>query len=179
MNKKLIIVSAVALGTVGALSATRQSAYAEETQSKYPPIIQKLVDKFKLNESEVNKVVEEARTERQAQRRDLQAERQKIIEEKLAQAVKDGKITEDQKTKILNKINEMRTAQQNERQEFNMRNLSQEERKAEMEKRRDEMEKKRAEFETWQKELGVDVHELVGMGPFSEGGFGRQGKRGW
>ena len=59
-------------------------------------IIQKLVAKFGLNEADVQAVFDEERAERQT-------EMQARFEERLTQAVTDGKITEEQKAAILAK----------------------------------------------------------------------------
>jgi hypothetical protein len=62
--------------------------------SQFPPLIQKIIEKFKLNPSEVQKVIDEERQERERQRLSL-------LEEKLNQAVKDGVISEEQKKALL------------------------------------------------------------------------------
>ncbi len=73
---------------------------AGQTQTTFPSIIQKLIDKFGLNPDEVNQVLEEERAEREQQR-------QARFEERLGQMVEEGQITEEQKQAMLNKKAEM------------------------------------------------------------------------
>ena len=80
----------LAVGAIGILPASAQEA------PDYPPIIQKLADRFGLNVEEVQDVFEEERAEHHAQMLDS-------FEDRLSQAVTDGKITEEQKQKILDK----------------------------------------------------------------------------
>ena len=80
----LLIGSAVKVGTVLA------------QDSNYPPIVQKLAEKFNLNQADVQAVFEEERTQRQQ-------ERQAAFEEGLTKAVGDGVITEEQKQTLLEK----------------------------------------------------------------------------
>lgn len=75
------------------------------TQTKFPTLIQRIIDKFKLNSGEVEKVVEEVQTEKQ---QEMKARR----EAKLEEAVKAGVITNEQKTALLNKEAEWQQKQQ-------------------------------------------------------------------
>lgn len=74
-------------------------------QTKFPTLIQKIIDKFNLNSGEVQKVVEEEQTERQ---QEMKAQR----EAKLEEAVKAGVITAEQKQALLNKEAEWQQKQQ-------------------------------------------------------------------
>lgn len=74
-------------------------------------IVQKIAAKFGLKEADVQSVYDTQRTERQA-------EMQKRFEEMLTQSVKDGKITEAQKTAILAKHKEMQTNREKEHAEW-------------------------------------------------------------
>ncbi len=153
--KKVVL---IALLAVGVLVLGTSVAKADEA-SNYPPLLQKLVERFGLNEDEVKQVFDEQRTERQVAR---QAER----EEKLNQAVGDGVITEEQKQALISKHEEMR-ANRPERGEF--KDLSKEERQAKREEHRSEM-------QAWFESQGIDheaLREYMG-GP--ENGPGR-GKR--
>jgi len=80
--------------------------------SQFPPLIQKIIEKFNLNPGEVQKVIDEERQERERQRLSL-------LEEKLNQAVKDGVISEEQKKALLerwqNKWQERRQIREEER----------------------------------------------------------------
>ena len=70
------------------------------TTSQFPPLIQKIIEKFNLNPSEVQKVINEERQEREKQRLSL-------LEEKLNQAVKDKVISEEQKKALLERWQKM------------------------------------------------------------------------
>lgn len=80
------------------------------SQTKFPNLIQKIVDKFNLNSGEVEKVMVEERTERQNEMRVRR-------EAKLDEAVKAGVITSEQKTALLNKEDEWQNQQQQRMQE--------------------------------------------------------------
>jgi hypothetical protein len=73
---------------------------ADAATTDFPPVIQKLVEKFNLNKDEVSAVLTQDRTERQA-------EREADFSTKLSEAVTAGKITETQKTAILAKHEEV------------------------------------------------------------------------
>lgn len=64
-------------------------------------IIDRIAAKFNLDKEEVAQVFEEERAARQA-------EHQQKVEERLTQAVADGKLTEEQKAKILAKLEELK-----------------------------------------------------------------------
>ena len=85
------------------------------TTSQFPPLIQKVIEKFNLNPSEVQKVINEERQEREKQRLSL-------LEEKLNQAVKDKVISEEQKKVLLerwqNKWQQRRQIREEERKWF-------------------------------------------------------------
>ncbi len=153
--KKAILISML---VVGVLVLGTSVAKADETKD-YPPIIQKLVEKFGLNETEVKQVFDEQRTERKAE---MQAKR----EEKLNQAVGEGVITEEQKQALLAKKEEVRV------NKGELKDLSKEEREAQREANREEM-------QTWAEGQGIDLEALHQfMGPKKGPGKGRRPGRG-
>ncbi|MDD3888067.1 MAG: hypothetical protein PHN19_04815 [Patescibacteria group bacterium] len=100
MKAKLIIIPVVALAIfsiLGIAGIGKVKANSEQKDS----FIQKLATKFNLNQDEVQKFFDEFRQERHQ-------EMQKNMEEKLDQAVKNNKITNEQKGKILEKMQEMK-----------------------------------------------------------------------
>lgn len=154
MTKKLILTLAaitLIVGT-GVLGLTGlKNVYADdETKTGFPPMIQDLVERFNLNEDEVTQFVEEKRTERQQ-------ERKTELEEKLNQAVSDGKLTQEQKDTLFSMMEE------------NMQNRHQ----------------NREEIHNWAQENGVDLRELglgrkgsgmgIGAGESIPGGRGFKG----
>lgn len=145
MKKRIILptVLAVSILFIGILAATKVSA---EDSSYYPPIVQKIAEHFNLNVGDVQKVFDEERDERRADKYAFFAER-------LNDLVSEGKLTEAQKEAILDKHEEM----QDKNEEW--RNLSFEERK-------NKMQETREEFKEWAEEQGINLPLL---GPFGKG----------
>jgi len=104
--KNLLIVLAILSGVVFALPVQANAFW---------PFDLFKIEKFNLNTSEVQKVIDEERQEREKQRLSL-------LEEKLNQAVKDGVISEEQKKALLehwqNKWQERRQIREEERKWF-------------------------------------------------------------
>ncbi len=156
MNKKYLIISALTVGVLGVTGyGLTHSVYAESA-NRYSPIVQKLIEKFNLNTSEVDKVIETERSERQA-------DRQKNLEERLNQAVTNKEITEEQKAKILAKHEELKNSKEN------WENLTREERQAKMQEHR-------TNLEQWAKDNGIDIKYLMGMGECGKGMKGGEGR---
>lgn len=78
----------------------QEEAGQQNGQSKFPPIVQKLIERFGLNEDEVSQVIEEEREERRQKGKEM-------MEQRLDEAVADGQITEEQKQAILEKQEQM------------------------------------------------------------------------
>lgn len=98
MKKKVIFPTMLALAilTIGIL-ATNVSAQ----NSQYPPVVQKIAQKFNLDVSEVQKVFDE---DRDARRAEMYAS----FSDRLDELVLAGKITSSQKEVILEKHEQMR-----------------------------------------------------------------------
>ena len=120
--QNLLIALAVFLGVVFALPVAVNAfwpfdLFKKETAStsQFPPLIQRIIEKFNLNPAEVQRVIDEEREEKERQRLSL-------LEEKLNQAVKDGVISEEQKKSLLehwqNKWQERRQIREEERRWF-------------------------------------------------------------
>jgi hypothetical protein len=152
MKKKLFIPVAV-LALLGGVTLISATAFVQaNSEGSYPPIIQKLVERFGLNEEEVKAVFDEVREEHRA-------EMQSRFGERFNEAVESGDLTEEQKQLILAKHEELRAEREANRESF--QNMTWEE-------RREVMEAQRAELESWAEENGVDPKYL----------FGGLGKRG-
>lgn len=155
-NKKLIITLLVlgALVTVALLGGGMALA---KSKKAYPPIVKKLVEKFDLDADEVNEVFEEAREERHKK---MQARKK----EKLDEAVEKGKITEEQKEALLEKMDELK-------QELGeLKDLSPEERREAMKEHREEIRK-------WCEENDINLKDLK-PGPNGKGMKGPRGFKG-
>ncbi|MBI3341652.1 hypothetical protein HY024_00855 [Candidatus Curtissbacteria bacterium] len=130
------------IGT-GALGAVQ--VYAQSSNGAYPAIVQKLVDKFHLNPDEVKSVFDQNRQERTANR-------QQKLEDRLSQLVKDGKISQDQKQKILAKLKELQANRQANLQ--SAKSMTPEQRKAAIQKERDDL-------KAWAQQNGIDLKNLM------------------
>lgn len=75
---------------------------AQSSTSGGTSLVDKIAQKFNLNKSDVQKVFDEDRASHEA-------ERQQKMEERLTQAVKDGKLTQAQADAIKAKLQEMKT----------------------------------------------------------------------
>jgi len=154
MKKKTILTSLAVLGVTGGLMFGNVNPVlaATEDTAAYPSLIQTIINKFKLNKTEVDNVIKTERTTRQA-------ERLVQIEEKLDQAVKDGKINEAAKNAILTMVKE-----------------HQAEREALNQSLRTKMEEHRTEMQQLEEKYGVDLSEIIGFGGYGMGngrGMGR------
>ena len=147
--KKHLIIPIFGLALLGFVAYGSAKVYAEDELSQYPPIVQKLVERFGLNEEEVKAVFDEEREERQI-------ENQTRFEDKLSEAVENGDLTEDQKQLILTKKAEVQE------KPGELEGLS-------LEERRTVMEKHKKEMESWAEENGIDLKYLFGGRGFGPG----------
>lgn len=157
MNKKLLIF-ALGLVLLGGVGFTAVSADAQGGQGNHETIVQKLVERFGLNQEEVEEVFEDVREERRAE---MQAQH----EERLNALVEEGKITQEQKQVIIAKHKEMRQEKEENWQDW--KNLTPEEKKAKWQEHKEEMQR-------WADENGIDlslIGGLAGRGP--KGGRGK------
>jgi hypothetical protein len=157
--KKSILIPVIGVALIGGGLFVATSANAQTpTTGFFGDIAQRIAQRFNLNKGDVQKVFDEVAQERHDR---MHAN----LEERLNQAVKDGKITDVQKTAILGKLDEWK----NNRQDFEtFKDKTPEERKQIMDERKSELEK-------WAKDNGLTLqtlHELVGQGSF---GFGMRG----
>lgn len=154
MKSKKIIIPAIALAVLSLVSVLGIRSVRADENVTYPPIVQKLVERFNLNTEEVQQVFDEVRGDRQQEMQDR-------FEERLTQAVSEGKITQEQKEAIIARKDEMKA----DRGEF--KNLTSEERHENRETHRQEM-------ETWAEENSIEL-DLMPMllGDGHRGGFGR------
>lgn len=144
-GRKILVSTMAIIGVilVGLLSVSYASA---QDSGGYSPIVQKLAERFNLNEADVQAVFDDEREEHYA---DMQAR----WTERLDDLVNEGKITSGQKQAILDKYQEMHDKMQE------LKDLTQEERK---QKTRELQE----DFRVWAKQEGLD---LPFFGPFGKG----------
>ncbi len=150
IKKTLMIAGAVTtIGLAGSAAAV-QAVSAQSNDS----LAQAIAQKFNLKQDDVQSVIDQQRQQNQAEH---QAERKKHVEDKLTQAVSDGKITQEQKTKILAKLEELQSQHQQMRQEF--KNMTPEQRKQTMQQHHDELKQ-------WAQDNGIPttIFSLIGPG---------------
>lgn len=159
MNYKKPLLVAGAVTSIGAASVLGlATASAATNNSGNDTLVDKLATTFNLNKDDVQKVFDE-------ERKANEAERQAKVEERLDQAVKDGKITEEQKAKILAKIEEMKADHPDPAE---LENKTPAEMKA-------LMEQKRKDLEAWAEQNDIPMeylkfrHHIKGPGPKGEG----------
>lgn len=164
MSKKkvLTILGASALGTalfVGTAYLTLQSVSAliGLGNVEYPDIIKNLAAKFNADPAEVEQVFEDTHDQ--------------MISSRLDKAVADGRITAEQKTLILNKMDEVQAKMD----EINNQEMTATE-------RRDALESLHDELRDWADENDIPLMFLMGnrreMGGMMERGMVRGGMRG-
>lgn len=147
MNKKILVtVAAVSILSGGLVMSSNASAESSK-QDHMSSLVQKIADKFNLNKSDVQAVFDQERQE-------MHAKMQAKYEAKLAQLVKDGKITEQQKKLLLDKHKELQSEMESNKDKF--KDLTPAEMKS-------QMDAKRKELEAWAKENGVDIKYLMPM----------------
>ena len=150
IKKSLLVAGAVttmtAAGITGMGVASAATSGTGSSDDGTSSLVDKLASKFNLDKSDVQAVFDEERTERQA-------ERQQEIEERLTQAVTDGKITEDQKDKILAKMKEMESQRESNHDKF--KDMTEDERHEAMKSEMDSL-------KTWADENDIPM-EYLGM----------------
>jgi hypothetical protein len=166
MNKKVskkIIIPSLILGAIACTGFYGVGAtFASEEETGRETIVQRIAERFNLNTEEVEGVFEKNRAEHQVQNQERQ-------EERLAQAVSDGNLSEEQKVLILDKMEELEAERETNRGSSS--DMTREERQSERKDHRDEMDQ-------WLEENGID-HEYLGgpqggmRGGHNGGGFGK------
>lgn len=101
IKKSLAVASIVTTLSVAALAGVGLVNAQSSTQSG-TGLVDKIAQKFNLNKSDVQKVFDDDRAAHDAQR-------QQQMEDRLTQAVKDGKLTQAQADAIKAKLQEMKT----------------------------------------------------------------------
>jgi hypothetical protein len=131
---------------LGVASAATGTPSKDDTSG----LADKLASKFNLDKNEVKAVFEEERAEREA-------EAQKNLEERLSQAVTEGKLTEDQKEKILTKIEELKAQREANREAIKKKTPAE---------NREFKEQQVTDIEAWAEENNIPVEYLM----FTRGG---------
>lgn len=160
-HKNLVVGGLLAASLLGG-SAFALTASAATNSSD--SLANKIATKFNINKDEVQKVIDENHEERHAERR---AEMQTRLDERLTQAVTDGKLTEDQKTKVLGYVKSQETFFESLKDDNN----TEEERKEAITAHREEVKK-------WAQDNGIDEKYVLFGGMRGEHGGGHMMKGG-
>lgn len=159
IKKLLLVTGAVtAVGLTGAMGIGVASAATDTTSSEKgrSSLVDRIAEKFNLNKDEVKAVFQEQHLERKA-------EMQQRMEDRLDQAVADGKLTEGQKQKVLAKLAEIR--EQHEAAFEAMQDKTPEERKAFKQELHGELE----DLKAWAEENDIPEEYLPSMGGHKRG----------
>lgn len=153
VSKKMVVpVVAVALVGTTIFGVTQVSAQTSST----PNLVQMIAQKFGLDQSQVQAVFDQYKSEKQA---DMQQKFQTKITKRLDQAVKQGKITSVQERAIMAEIAKLKS-------EYNLasfKNLTPAERKQ-------LLQKEKAEVDAWAKVEGVNPSYVLFMPGMRRGG---------
>ncbi len=158
MKHKNLVIGGLLTATLLGGGAFALSASAATNGSD--TLASKIATKFNLNKDDVQKVIDENHAERHAEH---QAEMLTRLETRLTQAVKDGKLTEEQKTKILDYVKTQESFFES------LKDKSEEERQTAMKAHREEIKK-------WASDNGIDEQYVLFDG--SGGRHGDNGMRG-
>jgi len=145
MKKKTIVIISVVLSVLLVAGVLGTGIVLAASNSSYPPIVEKLAEKLNVSNSDVSTAFDEVRQERRQEVRER-------FEEQLDQAVKDGKITEEQKEVILKKHIEIQEQQE-------------------------EVMELRQDLKNWADENDIDLRDVMGKG-FKGGRGGPRGPGG-
>ncbi|MDQ5944570.1 MAG: hypothetical protein QG658_639 [Patescibacteria group bacterium] len=150
MNKKKMIAAAIAsLGIASVVGVGTVAAQEANSTS----LADRIATEFNLNKKDVQKVIDEDRDARHE-------EMQKKVEERLQEAVDAGKLTVEQKDKIIAKMEEVHEKREAQREE--MQNMTRDERRAAMQAQREELQQ-------WAKDNNIPTDYMMfggrGHGP--------------
>lgn len=154
INKKIAI-PLMTVVIIGAAAYSASQAFASTDLSNYPPMVQRLAERFGLKTDEVKTFFNEERQQRQD---DMLSDYSDFLDE----AVSSGELSEDKKSLLIAKKKEQQTEME-----------SRQPGTGEREERRSEMQAKRDELIKWAKDNGIDEKYLFAHGEGEVRGFGR------
>lgn len=154
INKKFAI-PLMTIVVVGASFYSASQVFASTDLADYPPMVQRLAERFGLKTDEVKTFFDEERQQRQD---DMLSDYSDFLDE----AVSSGELTEDKKSLLIAKKKEQQAEMENRQPGTGTR----EERRAQMQAKRDEMTK-------WAQDNGIDEKYLFVHGEGEGRGSGR------
>jgi len=148
MNKKILIISAALIIVIG-IGVVGSNIVTAENDNPHGTLVQKLTEKFGLDEGQVQAVFDEAKEERHE---DIKEKKEAYFEN----LVSEGTITDEQKTLLIQKFGQLKEEKKGKWEDY--KNLSFEERKNLKMDHKEDLEK-------WAEENGIDLQDLfVGFG---------------
>lgn len=151
VSKKIAVIPAIA-GLIGSAGLTAKVLAETGTSDDSGPsisLVQRIANYFSLDKNEVQKVFDENKADRIN-------DRQQKLETRLDQAVKDGKLTSEQKEKLLAKLKELQGQIKDDR--VNDRK-----------EHRQQMQQNRDELKQWAKDNGINLEEVLPEPDFKDG----------
>jgi hypothetical protein len=136
LNQKIVAGGAVAVIAMLGLGGAAMAATSNTTHQD--SLAQKIADKFHLNKSDVQSVIEQ-------NHQDKQAKHEQMLKDKLDQAVKDGKLTQAQEDKLIAKLKELHDQKKTDNKA---------DRKADRKAAHDELQQ-------WAKDNGIDLSQVL------------------
>lgn len=131
---KRLLLALSAVGVIGAAGISATAIAATDSNSgEYPPIVKRLASTFNLDPAKVNDVFKQ-------QREQNHQNRENKLKSSLDQAVKDGKLTQEQADKLLAKLKSLKAEHKN----------------GDKSNRREVKEDMRAELQQWAKDNGIE-----------------------
>lgn len=100
MNKKFLLIPAAALAIT--VTAAIAGVAAAQSNSSYPDLVQAIANKFHLDPSQVQQVVSDVHSQ-------YAQKHEENLESKIAQLVKDNKLTKTQADALTAKLKDLRT----------------------------------------------------------------------
>lgn len=163
MKKRLITAAAVA--TIGVAGLSTGAAFAmsgnSSTDSPMNGLVEAIAAKFNLKSSDVQAVFDEQRSQ-------MEADREQLLQDKVAALVKDGTLTQAQADKINARRAELKKTHEAER--ASMQDKTPEERQSTMQTHK-------TELETWLKDNDIETkYAYLLMGGHHGHGMGERGQ---
>jgi hypothetical protein len=149
MNKKYLLYVIIPVLTLASMGSVYANSISGQENRPMETVINAIAEKFNLNVNDVQKVFEENRSI-------MRAEKQKMFEEKIDQAVADGKITQEQANMIIEKKSELQAERQN------LQNGTPEENRELSKEHMDELKQ-------WAEENNIPIQYLMFAGPKGPG----------
>jgi hypothetical protein len=161
VKNKVLLPAVLGIAVIGGTLLGSGVINAQTASNGNTSLVQKVAQRFGLNQADVQAVFDQDKQEHRAQ---MNAK----YEQRLSQLVTDGKITEAQKQLILAKYKELEANKQSMMQ--NMKNLTPEQRKS-------VMDQQRQDIQSWAQQNNIDLKYLMPMGFSGKGysGFGLKG----